>query len=211
MKAFQTLSNTRKLPAMFLLMIIFTAGNLSQIFAHGGEDHGEAKPKTTESTKGTISHTARIGDLEVMLKHPTLAPDAATDARLFITRFETNEALAGVNLALEIEAANGATTPATVEKTEPPGSFNVKFPALPQGIYMIRANLTYGGETDTVTFSGVQVQNAPTASAENGAAWLSSVLLYLIGAVVLGLFGILFYFVWRMADDKQVADETVSA
>jgi len=87
----------------------------------------------------------------------------------------------------------------------------VKFPALPQGTYTIRANLTYGGETDTATFSGVQVQNAPTTSAQSGASWLNTALLYLIGAVVLGLFGILFYFVWRMADDKQVGEETVSA
>ncbi len=196
---------------MVFSMILFAAGNLPQVFAHGGEDHGDQKPKTTESTKGTISHTTRIGDLEVMLKHPTFSPDTATEARMFITKFETNEALAGVNPTLEIEAANGTITPAAVEKTDNAGSFKVKFPALQQGTYTIRANLTHGGETDTATFSGVQVQNAPAVSAENGASWLNSALLYLIGAVVLGLFGILFYFVWRMADDKQIGEETVSA
>lgn len=210
MKAFQKFSKRRELAAMVFLMIIFGAGNLLQVFAHGDEDHGDQKPKTTESAKGTVSHTMRIGDLEVMLKHPTLTPDAATDARLFVTKFETNEALAGVNPTLAIEAANGVVTQATVEKTDNGGSFKVKFPALPQGTYTIRANLTHGGETDTATFSGVQVQNAPITSSESGTSWLNTALLYLIGAVVLGLFGILFYFVWRMANDKQVGEEAVS-
>ncbi len=212
MKAFQKFSKQRKLAAMVFSMILLAAGNPPQIFAHGGEDHSDQKPKTTESTKGTISHTTRIGDLEVMLKHPTLAPDTATDARLFITKFETNEALAGVNPTLEIEAASGAVTSATVEKTDNAGSFNVKFPALPQGTYTIRANLTHGSETDTATFSGVEVVHPATeTAAAGGASWFGSALLYLIGAIVLGLFGILFYFVWRMAGEKQIGEETVSA
>lgn len=211
MKVFEVFSKQRKQAAIIFTMILFVAGNLPQVFAHDGEDHGEAKPKTTESTKGTVSHTTRIGDLEVMLKHPTLMPDTATDARLFITKFETNEALAGVNPAIEIEAANGTITPATIAETDNAGSFNVKLPALEGGTYTIRAKIIYAGETDTATFSGIKVEFPPTESAENAASWIRTVLLFLVGAFVLGLFGILFYFVWRMADEKQIGEETVSA
>jgi hypothetical protein len=211
MKVFGVFLKQRKQAAIIFSMILFVVGNLPQVFAHGGEDHGEAKPKTTESTKGTVSHTMHIGDLEVMLKHPTLTPDTTTDARLFITKFETNEALAGVNPAIEIEAANGMITPARIEETANAGSFNVKFPALGGGTYTIRAKITYAGETDTATFSGVKVEFPPTESAENAASWIRTALLFLVGAFVLGLFGILFYFVWRMADEKQIGEETVSA
>lgn len=195
--------------ALSLISLIIT-GDAAQVFAHGGEDHGDEKPKVATTAKGTVSHTARLGDLEIMLKHPTLAPDAASDARLFITKFQTNEAFAAVNPAIEIESAGGAVTQAAVEKTDTAGSFAVKIPALPDGTYTVRAKITYKGETDTATFSGVEVALPSAETAGNGASWLSTALLFVVGATVLGLFGILFYFAWRIAGEKQIGEETVS-
>ncbi|MGI8493947.1 MAG: hypothetical protein ACR2L1_01375 [Pyrinomonadaceae bacterium] len=200
----QSLSITLLMSAALLFF-----GNAAQVFAHGGEDHGDEKPKVATTTKGTVSHTARLGDLEIMLKHPTLAPDTASDARLFITKFQTNEAFAAVNPAIEIESANGAVTQAVVEKTDTAGSFNVKIPALPNGTYTVRAKIAYNGETDTAVFSGVEVA-PPAAETAGGASWLNTALLFVVGATVLGLFGLLFYFVWRMAGEKQIGEETVS-
>ena len=113
--------------------------------------------------------------------------------------------------AVEIEAANGAVRQSETEKTDTPGSFVVKVPALPEGVYTIRAKLTYGGETDTATFSGVEVAYPAAAAAAGGASSSTeSFLLFLVSAVVLCLFGILFYFAWQMAGKKQVREETVS-
>ena len=180
--------------------------------AHGGEDHGAEKPKTETTDKGTISHTTRVGDLEVMLRHQSLVPDTAATSRLFITRFENNEAFAEVVPAIEIEAANGIVVPATVEKSATAGSFTVKLPALPEATYLIRTKLTHGGETDTATFSGIEIKPAPTTSAETVSSWAQTALMLLAALLILGLFAGLIYFALRIEKNESVGEkETVSA
>ncbi len=181
------------------------------IFAHGGEDHGAAKPKTETTDKGTVLHTTRVGDLEVMLKHERLTPDAGNAGRLFVTRFETNEASADVAPAIEIEAANGAVTPATVEKTATAGSFTVKLPPLAEGTYLIRAKLTHGGETDTATFSGVEIAHQQAAATETDSSWTQTALMAALFLIALALFGGLAYFARRVFNNKPMREETVSA
>ncbi len=197
---------------LFLFLIFGFWGDAAQVFAHGGEDHGDAKPKTETTAKGTVSHSSRLGELEVMLKHPLFAPDAVTAARLFVTKFETNAGFADVSPAVEVEAANGTVTQATIEKTETAGIFNVRFPALPNGTYTIRAKLTHGGETDTATFSGVEVKSQPIAVTETGGmSWARTALIAFVFLVVLALFGGLIYFVLRFSEGKSINEETVSA
>jgi hypothetical protein len=204
----------KRTSAIGLLLIVLLAGNALQIFAHGGEDHGDEKPKTETTDKGTVSHSSKIGDLEVMFKHPVFAPDTATEGRLFVTKFETNEGFKDVTPAVEAESTNGAVTSAVIEKSETAGVFTVKFPAMPQGTYTIRAKLTHSGETDTATFSGVEIKNQPIASADEsgGMSWLRTILIGFIFAVVLGLFGALTFFILRSgAEIKPQREETVSA
>jgi hypothetical protein len=206
---------TFKLQNILCAVIVSVALSLtsgaSQIFAHGGEDHGEAKPKTETTDKGTVSHTTRIGELEVLLKHERLSPDTGITARLFVTEYATNNGFNDVVPAIEIEAANGGVVSATIEKTDAAGSFTVKIPALAEGTYLIRAKLTHDGETDTATFSGVKVQNAPTDSAIGGDSWTRTgvtALLFLVGAT---LFGGLVYFAARAVKSEPLREETVSA
>lgn len=93
------------------------------ILAHGGEDHGDAKPQSQTTAKGTVSHTARPGEIEVMLKHPELIPDTATSGKLFFTKIETNDPVDKVVAVIEIEATGGTMTQAVVEKTDETGIF----------------------------------------------------------------------------------------
>lgn len=181
-------------------------------FAHGDEDHGDEKPKTETTDKGTISRVIRLGDLEVMLKHPLFQPDAATTARLFVTKFETNQGFADVTPAIEIESGNSSVTEAKVEKTATAGVFNVSFPALPEGTFTIRTKLTHGGETDTATFSGVEIKTVSATASENGEmSWARTVLIAFIFLIVLGLFGGLAFFVLQSNASESLKDETVSA
>lgn len=193
--------------AQFFLIFAFGVG--PELFAHGGEDHGDEKPKTAATGQGAVLHTTRLGALEIALKHPVFAPDTATEARLFITDFETNEPDRKASPAIEIEAANGAVTTAAVEKSETAGVYTVKFPALPQGVYTIRAKITYDGETDTATFSGVEA--APAAAetdAANPAQTLLTAFIFLLAA---GLFGGLIYFVLRFNKGETINKKAVSA
>ena len=208
---FMKTSTAMKIFAIGLMLMILLAGDALQIFAHGGEDHGDAKPKTETTVKGTVSHSSRLGDLEVMLKHPVFAPDTATVARLFVTKFETNQGFAEVTPAIEIESSNNSVTAAKVEKTDTAGVFNVSFPALPQGTYTIRTKLTHGGETDTATFSGVEVKTVSANASENGEmSWARTILIAFIFSIVLGLFGGLTFFVLRFSANEPSKEETVS-
>lgn len=211
MKNFQADFKRFGLAAAFFLIFTFF-GNALQIFAHGGEDHGEAKPKSETTDKGTMSHSSRLGDLEVIFKHPLFLPDTATTARLFVTKYETNQGFAEVSPAVEIESATGAVTTAAIEKTDTAGIFKVSVPALPNGTYTIRTKLTHGGETDTATFSGVEVKNASAVSTENGGmSWTRTALIGFIFSIVLALFGGLIYFVLRFGAGEPVNENTVSA
>ena len=181
------------------------------IFAHGGEDHGDQKPPATSNVKGTVSQTARLGDVELMIKYPELLPDTATSAKLFFTNFETNAPVDKVSPVIEIESTSGSVTAATVEKTSDTGIFNAKIPALPQGTYVVRAKITVAGKTDTATFSGIEIRPESSATSIGGFAWLRNILMTAIFLVVIALFGILIFFVFKFAANDGVEKETVSA
>ena len=83
--------------------VLFTVVSPTAMLAHGGEDHGDAKPKTTANAKGVVSHSTRLGELELMVKHPAMEPDKPTTGLLFITKFETNEPFKAVDAKVEID------------------------------------------------------------------------------------------------------------
>ncbi|MEQ1604749.1 MAG: hypothetical protein ABL999_07755, partial [Pyrinomonadaceae bacterium] len=145
--------------------VLFTVVSPTAMLAHGGEDHGDAKPKTTANAKGVVSHSTRLGELELMVKHPAMEPDKPTTGLLFITKFETNEPFKAVDAKVEVESASGAVFNATVAAGEQAGTYSVTFPAMPSGIYKMRANVSHDGETDTATFSGIEVK-PPAVTAE---------------------------------------------
>ena len=176
----------------------------------GGEDHGDQKPKTTANAKGVISHSSRLGEVELMMKHPAMEPDKPTTGLLFITKFETNEPFKLVIAKVEVESASGSIFTATVETGEQPGTYNVTFPAMPAGVYTMRANVSHDGETDTATFSGIDVK-PPAATAEVASSWFSGMLTGVVFLVVIVLLIGLMYFVWRFAAGPGVNEEALSS
>jgi hypothetical protein len=178
--------------------------------AHGGEDHGDQKPKTTANAKGIVSHSTRLGELEVMVKHPAMEPDKPTTGLLFITKFETNEPFKAVDAKVEVESANGTVFNATVAAGEKAGTYSVTFPAMPTGVYKMRANVSHDGETDTATFSGIEVK-PPTVTADGEASWFTQLVIGVIFLLVIILLFGLVYFVWRFAAGPGVNEEALSA
>lgn len=186
-------------------------GNAALILAHGDENHGDAKPKTAITEKGTVTRAARVGDFEIMLKHSSLEPDAASTGRFFITRFTTNEPVGDANPAIEIESATGTVTGISVEKTDAVGSYVVRIPALPEGTYTIRTKLTFSGETDTATFSGVEIAHNEAAPAMADSSWRQTGLMAALFLIALVSFGGLAYLAQRVFKNKPLGEETVSA
>ncbi len=197
--------------ALLLSFALGLFGSGEQVLAHGGEDHGDEKPKTATTTAGTVTRSTRLGDFEIMLKHSPLEPDAATAGRLFITRFATNEPVGDANPAVEIESANGVVTEIPIEKTDAAGSYTLKIPALPEGAYTIRAKATTGGKTNTATFSGVEIAHHEAAEEASSSSWRQTALMAMLFLIALALFGGLAYFARRVFNNKPLGEETVSA
>ncbi len=198
--------------ALLLLLTLGFWGNASSVSAHGGEDHGDEKPKAPTTTAGTISRTARLGDVEILIKHPSLEPDTAATARLFITKFATNEPFGDANPAVEIESANGGSVAEiAVEKTDAGGSYILKIPAFAEGLYTVRIKTTVGGKTDTATFSGVEIAHQEAAVTNGGSSWLQTLLTGFLLIIGLALFGGLIYFAVKIIRNTTVSEETVSA
>ena len=192
-------------------LLIFLSTSSTSILAHGGEDHGDQKPQTAASTKGTITHVTRLGDIEVTFKHPEFIPDTPTSCKLFLTQFQTNAPVEGATAVIEFEAADGLVTLTTVEKTDVPGIFTVKLPALPQATYTVRAGITTKGETDTATFTGVEVRPAATGIAGSLYSWARGLLVGTIFLFLAVLFGTLIYLILRPSITQKIDRETVSA
>mgnify|MGYP003389965111 CR=1 FL=1 len=180
------------------------------VFPHGGEDHGEQKPKTTANAKGVVSHSSRLGEIEIMIKHPSMEPDKSTTGSLFITRFATNEPFRLIDAKVEVESASGSIFTATVVTGEQAGTYNLTFPAMPSGVYTMRANISHDGETDTATFSGIDVKLS-TVTADGASSWFSGTLIGIVFLSVIILLIGLMYFVWRFAAGPGVSEEVLSA
>ncbi len=205
----RTIFFTLNLMAALILSVFFAAPTL---FAHGGEDHGDTKPAVVSNQKGMIARTARAGDFEILLKHSPLEPDTETAAKLFITRFATNEPFPDAKPTVEITAKDGKTFEASEVKADASGSFSFKLPPLPEGTYTILAKLNAAGKADTATFQSVSVEHAEAKSLTGSGLWLRTVLMFLTAAVVLGLFGGLMFYAFRFARSEQAGgQEAVSA
>lgn len=201
----RTIFLTLNLLATIVLSVFLAA---PPIFAHGGEDHGDAKPAVASNQKGIITRTARAGDFEILLKHSPLEPDTATAAKLFITNFATNEPFADVNPIVEITAKDGKTFEASEVKAEAPGSFSFKLPPLPEGGYTVLAKLNAAGRTDSATFSGIVVEHSEAAASSSASgSWLRTALMILTAAVILGLLGGLIFYAFRFAPNGPVSSE----
>lgn len=210
-------AGSSKLRNFLMILALFSPvlfGNAWRVSAHGGEDHGDEKPKTATTTAGTVTRSTRLGDFEIMFKHSPLEPDAAATGRLFITKFATNEPVGdAVNPAMEIESATGAVTEIPIEKTAAAGSYTVKIPALPEGAYTIRAKVSAaaGGKTSTATFSVVEIAHREAAEEASSSSWTQTALMAAVFLIALGLFGGLVYFARRVFKNKSLGEETVSA
>ena len=194
------------LAAVFLLVFL-----AAPVFAHGGEDHGDAKAKTVSSAEGAVTHTARAGEFEIMLKHAPLEPDAATFAKLFITRHATNEPFADGTPTIEITAPDGKTFEASEVKSNAAGSYSLKLPPLAEGNYTILARFSAAGKSETATFSAVTVEHSHTETLAEAGSWAQKALMALAALIVLGLFGGLIYFALRIVKSEPVGEEAVSA
>jgi len=181
----------RRLAAILIvaaLMAVLPATSL----AHEGEDHGESKAPVVAVGAGMVTRTARAGDWEITLKHPPLEPDKEIPARLFVTRFETNEPIANAQVRVTFTGAS-APVEAVTTAGSTAGVYEVQLPPLPQGEYRLAAQVAAGGASQTAQFDLMQVAPAPPAEVQSSSGWARTALLALALLVALGLGGVVAY------------------
>lgn len=191
-------------------ILLFLLAGGPKVAAHGGEDHGDQKPKTETTAKGVVLRTTRLGDFELTVKHPFLEPGMLTHGSLFVTRYATNEPVDAGSVQVVLEAQGGSTSDVAVAKSTTTGSYTLDIPALTEGDYTLRVTITAGGKASTATFSGVESRHASVATGA-ASAWSGFLLTAMFLIVGIALFVGLVYLAVRVAGQRRLGEETVSA
>lgn len=171
------------------------------VFAHGDEDHGEASAPAVSTSASMVVRTARVGDMEVTVKHLPIEPDKGTMARVFVTSFDSNEPVAKATITLLF--GGNAAVEAVAEASSTAGMYEAKLPPLPQGEYTLVARVESEGTTQTVEYGSVKVAPAPSAAVENRSSWARTALIALGTLIVLCIAGILLYRAAQLARRSQ--------
>lgn len=169
------------------------------VFAHEGHDHGESEPETTTNAQGIISLTKSIGEVELLVKHLPFTPDTANSGRLFLSHFDTNEAITDISPKVEIVDQTGNAHEITVKKNETNGGFDLEIPPVVQGKADFRITFKHAGKTETVSFGNISI--APKAEISPlGTSYFVFALWLAVLALLLAMFCALAYAVWQSAN-----------
>ena len=174
------------------LCVVMLASLPVSSFGHGGEDHGDAKAPAVSTSANMVARTVRAGDYEVTLKHPPIEPDKETTARVFVTRFDSNEPVENATITLLF---SGGEVPieATATAGNTAGMYEVKLPPMREGEYKLAARIGVNGTTETVEYGALQVAPAPATAAESESSWARMALIALASLVGLGFIAFVLY------------------
>ncbi len=182
----------------------------AKVYAHEGEDHGEKKAPVVSTSANMIVRVARAGDLEVMIKHPPVEPDKETTARVFVTRFETNEPVEGAKIVVVI-AGVAHPVEATAGAGSNPGLYDVKLPPVPEGQYELAARVEAGGVPHTVEYGALQVQALPPPASAGSSSWARTALVALGLLLGLGFAAAVIYRAAALARRGRIKGEAATA
>ena len=198
----------RRLAAILIVVAALTAVLPATSLAHGGEDHGESKAPVVTARTGMITRTIRAGDWEITLKHSPLEPDKEIPARVFVTRFETNEPITNAQVRVRFTGAS-APVEAVASAGSTAGVYEVRLPPLPQGEYRLAAQVGANGASQTAQFGSIQVALATLSEVESSSGWARTALFAFALLVALGLGGVVAYRFLRGASRESGQAATV--
>jgi len=193
----------RIVSAAAVFALLLSAPGTTTVFAHGGEDHGEEKAPAVSTTGNMIVRAGRAGDLEVTVKHAPIEPDKDTAARVFVTRFDTNEPVANVKVTLLFTGSGASIEVKAGAAGNTAGMYEAKVPPFPQGDYKFAARVEGGVEPQTVEYGTVKVAPVPPAEAASSSTWARTALIALGSLVGLGVIGFVFYRAAKIARHNQ--------
>ncbi len=198
--------------ALFILLLAFLAMPVKSVMAHGGEDHGEKKTTVAPAGEGMTARVVRVGDFEVTIKHPNVEPGQEALARVFVTRFATNEPIgdAKINVVVD-DAATGGPVEVAAVPTTTPGIYEAKLPPMAQGECNISARVIIGGESMVADYGAMQVMIAPAEASAGIALWARTALIFLAILIALGVIGVTGFFGFRHFRRNRLGEQSATA
>ncbi len=175
----------------FILLALPSASS-----AHEGHDNGAKKPAVAADS-GMIARTARVGDYEVMIKHPKLEPLHEHSARLFITRYATNEPIKEAAANLIIAAKGKEPIKVAAKPSARAGEYELTLPPLDSGNFSFSVIVKTGGVEQTADYGAVTVETPKTVAGESNLVDTKNVLLWLLSVLSLTVVGMTSYRVWH--------------
>lgn len=175
------------------LIIQFLLGLLPVLaFAHGGEDHGDAK-KTAISPASYFSAEAFSEIYEVLLKYSPIVPGKEASLRLYLSEYNTNSPIDSAKL--EVTVADNPNIKITVVRIDK-GVFELKatFPA--KKAYNLVVNINSYAGIDLIQLNNVEAgkELAATVTTEStphphwySSNWFFGLIGLLIGLLVMFL------------------------
>lgn len=200
--------NSHKILLGMVAVTLAVFASSASVMAHGGEDHSEAAP-IVQVGAGMQTRTARAGDMEVTIKNSVFEPDKETNARIFVTQFETNEPVAGVRVFVLF--GDGTTQEITATAGATAGVYEIKLPPVPKGQHALTARVEAGNASETVQFGQVDVKTPPPAEVESSNSWARTGLIVLAALAALAALGVVGYRLSQSNRRGRMKEEAVTA
>lgn len=144
-----------------LLLLASTLPGLAM--AHGGDDHGAAKPAPTAMVNG-VSAGAMGETFEVLVKAAESEPNEATALRVFVSDARTNAPLTGAEVELSFLGASEVKLPVTPSESAGLYTASATFPS--EGSWEALATVRRGNATEVLSLGAWKVEEAHVAHEE---------------------------------------------
>ena len=186
------LIRVKKVLALGLILLALPSASS----AHEGHDDG-TKKAAVAADSGMVARTARVGDYEVMMKHPALEQLHEHSARLFITTYATNEPVKEATANLIIAAKGKEPIKVAAKPSARAGEYELTLPPLDSGNYSFSVVVKIGGVEQTASYSVVTIEAPQSAATAGKLAGAGNALLWSLGMLLLTVVGVTSYRVWH--------------
>ncbi len=124
------------------------------VFAHGGEDHGDAvSPVQVTSTR--LSASAQSDNFDIVVQYGKAVPGLSANLDLYLSHYETNAPVAGAKIEVSINGDVNVTAQATAEKE--PGLYNLKLTFPKNGHFDLLFDISSPDKSDIIEVKGIEV------------------------------------------------------
>ena len=176
----------------------------SLVFAHGDEDHGDAKQASTKPA--TYFSSEAVSDVyELLVKYQPLLPGKESTFRLFVSDFNSN-APVDSSATIQINVADNPNIKLLITRVDD-GVYEVKgiFPEKKSYNLTVNINSTLGPDLILINniLVGKELETNDAAAVHTGTLWYQSNWFYGIAGLFVGL--LLMFFVMKKTNRKIAA------